>query len=170
MAQRKNKCFFIDCIRRLLLYEALGLYYAFRSHLDEIGANGQLAYVDVEAFPINRLAHQQVANDVVNLIVVHGDIAFHLEEFAGGIGEDVECCCGILVDAPGGVVLSDEEDVVNVDHELVGAVVMNDGHVDVLSLVFSEVNVILIPVADLFGGHVNIPNDGECSRVVAHSS
>ena len=89
-------------------------------------------------------------------------LVFHGHEAGGGVGVDRHALGLALVHSVVGPV---EPDVINVEHELVGAVEVDDGDVDFLSLVFPEVDGIVVPCAGFFGGHVGFPHDGEVAGV-----
>ena len=79
-----------------------------------------------------------------------------------GVGIDRKQVRCVVVQAAVGSV---QHDIVNVQHELVGTVEMDDSHIDVLPLVSPKVYIIIVPCSWGFGCHIGFPYQGEVVRI-----
>ena len=107
----------------------------------------------------------QCSGDAVDFVIINGFGAFHIHKVAGRVGIDVEHIDSVVSKAIGLIVLSEKDDVVDIQHELVRAAEVDDGHIDVLALISAEVDVEFIPIACCLGSKGSFPNDGEVRDV-----
>ena len=140
-------------------HEALCLHHAFAVELDEVGAGGQLVHVDVERGAAGLLVAHHGAGDAVDLVAVDTGAALHADVVGGGVGIDRQADAAAVVGHA--VVGPMKGDVVNVEHELVSAVEVDDGDIDVLALELSQVDAEVVPCALRLGGHVGFPHHDE---------
>ena len=140
-----------------LLDKPLGRHHVFRAKGEEIDACGQGLHVDAELAAACLLAEQQGTGHVEDFVLPNSFFAHHVEAVGGGVGIDREERAVVFVHLVVGPV---KGDVVDVEHEMVGAAEVDDGHVDVLPLVVAEVYAVVMPAAGAFGVHVGFPYDG----------
>ena len=104
------------------------------------------------------MAEYQRSSHIVNHVLFDSRVAHHLEAVGDGVGVNGNQICAIFNHL---VISSIQHDIVDVQHELVGAGEMDDGHIDVLSLIVPEVYSIAVPFTSRFCGHVGFPHDDE---------